>query len=129
MTSADVEVMAVAGLGAAALELVHWYNLRTQLPSSNYRKRLRSLGYWVIVVGMIVVSGVSTWAWYRGDGITHLYREYLLTGAAFPLILKKVASALAAKTSVELGDDDGSLLTDYLLIRSPADSKKEARND
>lgn len=129
MTPEDAGVMVIAGFGAAAQEFVHWYNLRTQLSSSRYRKTLRSPSYWVMVVGMILVSGVFTWAWYRGDGINHLYREYLLTGAAFPLILKKAAAALAANTPVKLGDDDSSTLTDYLLVRSPDATTKEARND
>ena len=129
MTLEDVEVMVIAGFGAVAQEFLHWYNLRTQLSSSRYSKTLRSPRYWVMVAGMVLVSGVFTWAWYHGDGATHLYREYLLTGAAFPLILKKAAAALAANTTVQLGDDDGSILPDYLLIRSPSASTKEEHND
>lgn len=119
MTLENAEMIVIAGFGALSQEFLHWYNLRTQLSSTRYIKTLRSPGYWVMVAGMLLVSGVFTWTWYHGDGVTHLPREYLLTGAAFPLILKKAAAALAAKSKVQLGDDDGSILTDYLLIRSP----------
>jgi hypothetical protein len=78
---------------------------------------------------MILILAVLTWAWYHGQGITHLYREYLLTVAAFPLILKKTAAALAANTSVQSGNAGGSTLTDYLLIHSPDSSIRETYND
>lgn len=121
----------VAGIGALLQEFVHWWNLRYQLSNKRYSKIWRSPSYWIMVIGMIVVSGIFTFIWYYGDGITHQLKEYMLTGVSFPLILKHLAAAAvaAAKPSVQLGDDDGSIFTDYLLIRSPESLTKAGHNE
>ena len=127
MTTEDAQVILIAGFGALTQEVLHWYNLRMQLSNKSYRKTLRSTAYWVAVFAMAVFSGVFTWTWYYGE--IRSPGEYLLTGVAFPLIVKKVAAALAANTTVQLGDNDGSFLTNYLLIHSPNVATKEAHDN
>lgn len=129
MTQHDFTLILIAGVGAVAQEFLHWYNLRTQLSNRRYSKVLRSPLYWAMVAGMTLLSGVFAWVWYQGDGVTHLPREYFLTGAAFPLILKKAAEAAAANTAVKLGEGDGSTLNDYLLIRPTDTLTKEAGHE
>jgi hypothetical protein len=115
----DMKVILIASFGSLTQEFLHWYNLRTQLSMKHYKIILHSSLYWTFVVGFILISGIFTWAWYQGDGINHLLREYLLTGAAFPLILKKAISALNASTEVKLGIDKGSIMRDYFQINTP----------
>lgn len=103
-------VFGVAVLGAALQELVYWYSLRKQLDKRKYKALLRSRKYWAVTILMIGFSGLGTWAWFEGAG-THTAKEFLVTGAAFPLILKKAVAAATADKPADLGEL--SLLREY----------------
>jgi hypothetical protein len=99
----DLIIVLTGAFGASCEELIHWYNLRTKLASARYKKLRDSLGYWLMTGIMILSSGVGAWVWYHGDKQLHVTRDYLLVGAAFPLILKKAVAALTAEQERKLG--------------------------
>lgn len=62
---------------------------------------LGSSAYWTITVLMIVGSGVATVIWSNFDASMYELRDYLVFGAAFPLIFKK-AVGTASKISPQM---------------------------
>ena len=87
--------------GAASLEAVHWYQLRDKLSQAKVRKALRSPGYWIITVVMIVLGAVG--AWLYGDGLDEW--KLAVAGAAFPALLTKAVAAFKPE-HLHLGADD-----------------------
>jgi len=98
-------VMLIASFGAAVQELVTWYNIRNQLESAEYQRLIHSSGYWAITALMVLVAGIGTALWFHGE--KHSFRDYLLLGAGFPLVLKKGISALMGGSAMKLGKPSG----------------------
>lgn len=91
--------MTLIGLGCAAFgsafqEFLHWHTARRQLSTPEYRRLTSSVGYWVLVLGMIVGSAIGTSIWFDGE-VQHP-RTFMLVGAAFPLLFKKAAGAVVS---------------------------------
>ncbi len=109
-----LEIILVGALGSALQELLHWYGLREHLSTPRYKQLIKSVGYWVITGLMILGSGVAVWAWFAGDADLPA-RQYLIVGAALPLLLKKAVEAVTGTkpTTVARGPDSGSKLADY----------------
>ena len=104
----------IASFGAALQELVSWYNLRNTLDAETQQKLMKSKAYWVITGLMIVGAGVGTWVWFNGE--KHQFREYFLTGAAFPLLIKKGLSAISNGETTKLGDESKSSIQEYFRV-------------
>ncbi|NTX02079.1 hypothetical protein HUA74_26445 [Myxococcus sp. CA051A] len=88
-----IQIILIGMLGSALQELLHWYGLREHLGTGRYKALMRSIPYWVITGLMIVGSGVAVWAWFAGDGSIPA-RQYLVLGAALPLIFKKAVEVV-----------------------------------
>ena len=103
-------------LGSAALEVLHWFDLREKLDLQRHRKLLRSPGYWIITVLTGMVGGLVTLVLFNGQGAAKL----LLAGAAFPVLFRKLVTTLASRKHAMLGDDvlpeRGSALRDYFTV-------------
>jgi hypothetical protein len=93
--SINYPAIEVAAFGAFLQELVFWWDARTRLAQSKYIKILRSPGYWFFGSLMILASGVGTSIWFDPD--PQAPRTYLLMGAAFPIIFKKLVAAFISK--------------------------------
>jgi hypothetical protein len=85
-----IQSLVVGAVGAAVQEIAHWYGLRHRLSESKVQALAKSTPYWSITALMVIASGLGTWAWYGGN--PQALRTYFLTGAAFPLVLKKAVS-------------------------------------
>jgi len=96
MATDALTIIGAAILGSALQELVYWYDLKGKLQQQRYVRLIHSPSYWIITGLMIVGAGLGTWIWYQGEPTLTL-RQYFITGAAFPLLLKKAASALGAE--------------------------------
>lgn len=86
-------------VGAAAMETVQWYQLRERLTEAKYRRLLRSPAYWAITVAMAVIGGIGTLIYFQARLTPG---EFLVAGAAFPSLLKKLIGAFVKK-QVTLG--------------------------
>lgn len=111
-----VGIILIGALGSALQELLHWYGLREHLSTPRYKQLIKSVGYWVVTGLMIVGSGVAVWAWFAGE--TDLpARQYLIVGAALPLLLKKAVEAVTGTkpgTAVaRSSSSNGASLADY----------------
>ena len=97
-----IDIFGAACTGAALQEVVYWYGQREK-PSSNYRKQnLKNTkaspekiiekenwtAYWIITICMIIGSGLGTYYWYADRLDVTQLRDVLITGAAFPTLLK-----------------------------------------
>lgn len=103
----EATVFLVAAFGSSLQELSYWYDARARLALKKYQAMLRSSTYWIITMLMIVGSGAATLIWINLDPSMYELRDYLLFGAAFPLIFKKaVGTAAKAKAQVKLGSAD-----------------------
>jgi hypothetical protein len=91
----DYPAIEVAAFGAFLQELVFWYDARTKLSQVKYKTILGSPGYWICAIAMMLASGVGTWIWFDPD--PQKPRTYLLMGAAFPVIFKKLVAAFISK--------------------------------
>jgi hypothetical protein len=87
----------IAAFGAFLQELFYWYDARTKLFQAKYKAILASPGYWLFAAAMIFASGVGTWIWFDPD--PQKPRTYLLMGAAFPVIFKKLVTAFISKNT------------------------------
>jgi hypothetical protein len=105
-----LHALAFAAIGSLLQELAHWSHLRRSLKASRYYRLLKSRMYWSVTVLLVIGSAVGTLAWYFEDPQTA--RAYLLTGAAFPLILKKAISALTSRKTM-LGNDEAASASEY----------------
>lgn len=88
-----MEVILVGALGSALQELLHWYGLREHLATPRYKQLIKSVGYWVVTGLMIVGSGVAVWLWFSDEADIPA-RQYLVLGAALPLIFKKAVDVV-----------------------------------
>jgi len=86
------ELYAAAFFGAAIQELAYWFEIRDRLEDG--RSRL-TIGYWVITVLMILASTIGTLFWFDNHRSSDP-RDFIVTAAAFPLIMKRAVSAVAA---------------------------------
>ena len=107
----EVFTIVVAGFGSALQELMHWYSARFRLDEKRHQKMLRSPAYWIVTIGLCIGSGIGTWVWFYDEAQTP--RTLMLTGAAFPLLLKKAIKAIGDSADTTLGGDGGAL-RDYL---------------
>jgi hypothetical protein len=92
-----------AFVGAIGQEISYWYDLRAKLTQKRYQILVRSPGYWVVTLAMTVFSAVGAWLLYRDD--VQRVDVYLLAGAAFPLLFKKLVAA-SSERSPKLGRED-----------------------
>jgi len=98
---ADYMPLVASGVGATLQELIYWYDSRSKLETDEYQRMMHSLSYWVITFLMIVLSAIGCCIWYSGQAASG--RDYLITGAGFPLLLKKAVSALTSNQNLKLG--------------------------
>lgn len=87
-----LQIILIGALGSALQELLHWYGLREHLNKDRYKQLIKSVPYWVVTGLMIAGSGVAVWLWFSGDEVAA--RQYLVLGAALPLIFKKAVDAV-----------------------------------
>jgi len=116
MVQVDPFAVGTACFGGCLQELVHWYDAKTQLSSAKYDKLLRSARYWIVCGLMIIASGIGTWVWYYPESQT--LRTYLLCGAAFPIVFKKLVSVFISRER-KLGvrtDSESAPLRDYFSV-------------
>ncbi len=89
----------IGSFGAFLQEILFWYEARTKLSARKYRALLESVGYWVTTGLMVVGAGVGSWLWLWSEPALQNPRTYLLLGAAFPIIFKKVVAAFIPKAT------------------------------
>lgn len=110
MRSFLLQPFAVSILGAVFQELMHWVELRATLGSPEAAARARSVGYWAITIVFAVASAWATLVWFDGRKVE--LRDYMITSAAFPLIVKKAIRGMggdAGEPAQEKLGADGSL--------------------
>jgi hypothetical protein len=95
--SASTVAILIGAFGAFLQELLFWYDARTRLTAAKYRALLKSAGYWVVTPLVIACSGVGSWLWFEPN--VQSARTYLLIGAAFPIVFKKVVAAFVPKAT------------------------------
>jgi hypothetical protein len=114
-----IQIILIAALGSSLQELLHWYELREHLDEARYRKLIRSVSYWVVTGLMVVGSGVAVWLWFS-DTPEVPARQYIVLGAALPLLFKKSVEALTAKKETAGGAPGKDLRTaslrDYFQV-------------
>jgi hypothetical protein len=94
MEISNVVTLAVAALlGAAAQELMWWYEIRHEIDAERYRRLIRSGAYWAVVVATMLLStgGTLFMNWDRLSVVRH--SDFLIFGAAFPLIFKQLVGS------------------------------------
>jgi len=97
-------------VGAIALEVVSWYLLRTRLDKPQYQKLLKSVGYWVITVLMVLVGALG--ALFLFWGRLEVWQLFI-AGAAFPTLFKKLVSAFITDQTKLGASEAPSPLRDY----------------
>jgi hypothetical protein len=90
MNTALIVYGLTASFGSVLQELVYWYEIRHKMAAPKSTALFRSSAYKLTTIAMIVLTGPAVVIWYSGDAVT--LRDYMLTGAAFPLIFKKAAA-------------------------------------
>jgi hypothetical protein len=83
------QVFASGCAGGLVLELLHWYNLRTNI---NYPAYVRSAFYWIITAAMVACGGLLALFYFgnKADAIVAFH-----VGLSAPLILQKLTRTVA----------------------------------
>jgi hypothetical protein len=76
--------------GAAFQELIYWYDLRDRLTTRKYQLLLTSPTYWIISMLMMFGSAAGCILWKWPDLSHYTPFDWVIFGAAFPLIFKGV---------------------------------------
>ncbi|NMO21665.1 hypothetical protein HPC49_43860 [Pyxidicoccus fallax] len=101
-----LEVILIGALGSALQELLHWYGLREHLSTPRYKQVIKSASYWIVTGLMIVGSGVAVWLWFADEGDIPA-RQYLVLGAALPLIFKKAVDVVVGAKPADMSRQAG----------------------
>ncbi|MBZ4418804.1 hypothetical protein [Myxococcus sp. RHSTA-1-4] len=111
-----LQIILIGALGSALQELLHWYGLREHLSTPRYKQVIKSVSYWIVTGLMIVGSGVAVWLWFSDDADLPA-RQYLVLGAALPLIFKKAVDVVVGAKPVDVarrtGQGPASTLSAY----------------
>jgi hypothetical protein len=105
-------ILFAAALGASMQEIAHWYLLKRRLNAARYRAILASPGYWTATIVMVAASAAGTWLWYYPELPTT--RTALLTGAAFPVLVKKGLALVAGHQAEAAAASGGFSFREYL---------------
>lgn len=112
-----MQAFLVALLGAILQETAHWYSIRNRLEVPQYEKLMTSSGYWAVTIIMIAGGSAGTLAWYYDTTPSPTMKEYLVMGAAFPVIFKKVVQAFVSSSppreAVDQGDSKPNQIRTY----------------
>lgn len=100
-------------IGSAAQELLHWYDLRGKLSQKRVSALLRSPGYWLITVAVVMITPLCCWLLFSEDDLGR--QMQFLSGAAFPVLFRKTVSTFSFKDQTNLGDNT---VQDYFLMYS-----------
>lgn len=109
----DLSFLLVAAFGAFTQEVLYWFDLKDKFHTKRFQGILRSRQVWLITLLMIFVSSLGTWILY-GERSIPRDLQFIL-GAAFPLIFKKLVSAVGRKDEPNLG---ASSIKDYFELLS-----------
>lgn len=99
--------------GSVAQELLHWYDLRGKLSQKRIAALLKSRGYWVITLAVVLITPLCCWLLFSEDNIGR--QMQFLSGAAFPVLFRKAVSTFSSKDRTNLGDNT---FQDYFMIYS-----------
>lgn len=91
----DFSLLAASLLGSTLQEVIHLNEIKHKLSNEEIAVLLRSMIYWLISFAVVVLSGVGAYIW-----AIHKYHdfsvvEYMIFGAAFPILFKKAVKMLA----------------------------------
>jgi hypothetical protein len=90
--SGEVVPLALSAFtGALIQELGWWYEIRHDLSAAKYKSLLHSPGYWIIVMLMVAASTIGPLIFHWGKLSSYGTGDFLIFGAAFPLIFKQLA--------------------------------------
>jgi hypothetical protein len=104
--------------GACVQELGHWYEVRGRVSSVTYLKLMASKAYWVITSAMIICSAVGPVLWKANELANYTPFDFVIFGAAFPVLFKKAVAGIAENRPRRLGatrGDQPSLLWTYFV--------------
>jgi hypothetical protein len=94
--------------GASFQELAWWYELRRDLDARKYRSLMRSKKYWIVSIAMIVAAATGTLVLNYPRLLNYSPGDFMIFGAAFPLVFKHLTSVVGRKETT-LGGDEVSL--------------------
>lgn len=97
--------------GALAMEIMRAWELRGKLAEERFKRIAASPVFWAVFVGMVLVSGLVTWAVFP-DGASAAPLQLMLTGIGARGLLHGGAASSAANQGVTMGDSDRVRLKD-----------------
>lgn len=106
----SVDILIAACTGASLQEVVYWYGQREIMrkrphSSSTDNDRNSWFFYWIITFAMIIGSAIGTYYWFSDRIDMVSLRDVLITGAAFPSLLKIAVESYSKtnKSTTKLG--------------------------
>lgn len=99
MTLLELVTPAAPFLGAIALEVFYWFQLRRKLLPAKSKAILRTPFYWIVTILAVLFGGIVAVLLFPTANAGQL----LLAGAALPTLLKKLVGGFAKKNGPNLG--------------------------
>jgi hypothetical protein len=108
------QFLMMAAAGSLVQECFHWYDLRGKLGPERYQALIQSRLYKAIVVGMVVMSPLTSWLLFSQKlGGDQMQDVQSIMGAACPLIARKIVSALTKNLHLRFSTTF-AVVNDYL---------------
>jgi hypothetical protein len=92
--------------GACLQELGHWYEVRGRLTSATYVKLMASKAYWGITFAMVICSAIGPVLWKAKELSNYSPFDFVIFGAAFPVLFKKAVAGIVENKPRHLGKAD-----------------------
>lgn len=103
LLTSNADALLATVFGAILQELLHWYGLRTKLSQKRYQRILRSTGYWLVTLAVILLIPVAVLLWFADTLDALALRDFVLLGAAFPTLFKTIVARFSDPSDVKLG--------------------------
>lgn len=99
-----IEFSLLGMAGAISMELMKAYQLRGKLSLKKYQKMLKSYLFWIVTIGMIIVSGFFAWV-INVSSINPTILQIVISGIGANSIIRSIGeNVVLKKNDIELGD-------------------------
>ena len=105
------EMFVLGASGAACIEALIAYELRSKLHLVRYRKLRRSFLFWFVTIAFLAVAGIISWVFNENNPNASI-AQLFITGMGASSILRKISEAVASSARLSAGEDDDASIKD-----------------
>lgn len=101
--------------GAAAFEILKYWDLQTKLTQAKFSKLLRSSAFWLPVIAMLIASGFVAWAYFDDRPASRTF-DFVLAGAFARTLIREGMTTVAQRGQGRLGPSEQAATGDEIRL-------------